>query len=233
MLGVALSLVSAVLFGGMAISLGFAVRRNPDAEAGAFVTVLTGFLVCSAVAAIGREWGGDLVPFLLAGLLAPGGSQLLFVIAVREAGPARASVIAGAAPLVAVTIAILAFGEPLALRGFVLDALATRGKHCRCRLARDDHDTIVVGHQDIARGDVLSRTHDRHIHRAHAGFCLRGGPGRQRNSRLRRKDHGRTPGPADFFICHQRAPGIDCVAPLKEFSLRAESNVQYGFRFQH
>jgi drug/metabolite transporter (DMT)-like permease len=112
-LAVALSLVSAVLFGGMAISLGFAVRRSRDAETGAFVTVFTGFLVCAAVAAIGREWGGDLVPFLLAGLLAPGGSQLLFVLAVREAGPARASVIAGAAPLVAVTIAILAFGEPV------------------------------------------------------------------------------------------------------------------------
>ena len=45
-------------------------------------------------------------------MLAPGGAQLLFVLAVREAGPSRASVIAGAAPLVAVTVAILALGEP-------------------------------------------------------------------------------------------------------------------------
>ncbi len=113
MLGVALSLVSAVLFGGMSISLGFSMRRSRDAEVGAFVTAFAGFLVCAAVALIGREWGGDLVPFLLAGLLAPGGSQLLFVLAVREAGPARASVIAGAAPLVAVTIAVIALNEPL------------------------------------------------------------------------------------------------------------------------
>jgi drug/metabolite transporter (DMT)-like permease len=113
MLGVALSLVSAVLFGGMSIALGFAVRRSRDAEVGAFVTAFAGFLVCALVAAIGREWGGSLWPFLLAGLLAPGGSQLLFVLAVREAGPARASVIAGAAPLIAVTIAILALGEPV------------------------------------------------------------------------------------------------------------------------
>jgi uncharacterized membrane protein len=113
MLGVALSLLSAVLFGGMSIALGFAVRRSRDAEVGAFVTGLTGFLVCAVVAAAGREWGGSLWPFLLAGLLAPGGSQLLFVLAVREAGPARASVIAGAAPLVAVTIAIIALGEPV------------------------------------------------------------------------------------------------------------------------
>ena len=52
---------------------------------------------------------------MLAGLLAPGGAQLLFVLAVREAGPARSSVIAGAAPLVAVTIAIVALGEPATL----------------------------------------------------------------------------------------------------------------------
>ena len=113
MLGIVLSIVSAVLFGGMSIALGFAMRRSTDAEAGAFVTAFAGFVVCAAVAAVGREWGGDLGPFLLAGLLAPGGSQLLFVLAVRESGPARASVIAGAAPLVAVTIALIALDEPL------------------------------------------------------------------------------------------------------------------------
>ncbi|HZQ66231.1 MAG TPA: DMT family transporter [Gaiellaceae bacterium] len=113
MLGVGLSLLSAVLFGGMSIALGFAMRRSRDAEVGAFVTAFCGFLVCAVVAAIGREWGGELWPFALAGLLAPGGSQLLFVLAVREAGPARASVIAGAAPLVAVTIALILLGEPV------------------------------------------------------------------------------------------------------------------------
>jgi drug/metabolite transporter, DME family len=112
-LGVALSLISAALFGGMSIALGFAVRRSRDAELGAFVTAFSGFLVCAAVAAIGREWGGKLWPFLLAGLLAPGAAQVLFVLAVREAGPARASVIAGGAPLVAVTIAVIALHEPL------------------------------------------------------------------------------------------------------------------------
>ena len=111
--GVALSLLSAVLFGGMSIALGFSMRRSRDAEVGAFVTAFSGFLVCAAVAAIGQEWGGKLWPFLLAGLLAPGAAQVLFVLAVREAGPARASVIAGAAPLVAVTVAVIALNEPL------------------------------------------------------------------------------------------------------------------------
>ena len=113
MLGVVLSIASALLFGGMSVALGFAVRRSRDAEVGAFVTAASGFAVCALVAAVGQEWGGKLWPFLLAGLLAPGCAQLLFVLAVREAGPSRASVIAGAAPLVAVTIALIFLDEPL------------------------------------------------------------------------------------------------------------------------
>ena len=115
MSGVALALASALLFGGMSVALGFSMRRSRDALVGAFATALSGFFVCAVVALVGREWGGELWPFMLAGLLAPGGAQLLFVLAVREAGPARSSVIAGAAPLVAVTIAIVALGEPAKL----------------------------------------------------------------------------------------------------------------------
>ena len=115
MSGVALALASALLFGGMSVALGFSMRRSRDALVGAFATALSGFCVCAVVAAIGREWGGELWPFMLAGLLAPGGAQLLFVLGVREAGPSRASVIAGAAPLIAVTIAISALGEPASL----------------------------------------------------------------------------------------------------------------------
>ena len=108
MSGVALALVSALLFGGMSIALGFSMRKSRDALVGAFATAASGFVVCAVVALVGREWGGELWPFVLAGLLAPGGAQLLFVLGVREAGPARASVIAGAAPLIAVTIAVSA-----------------------------------------------------------------------------------------------------------------------------
>ena len=126
MSGVALSLASAVLFGGMSVALGFSVMRSRDALVGAFATAFSGFCVCAVVALVGREWGGTLWPFLLAGLLAPGGAQLLFVLGVREAGPARASVIAGAAPLVAVTIAILALGEP-AQAPLLLGAVAIVG----------------------------------------------------------------------------------------------------------
>ena len=89
MSGVALALCSALLFGGMSIALGFSMRRSRDALVGAFATAFSGFCVCAVVALVGREWGGQLWPYMLAGLLAPGGAQLLFVLGVREAGPAR------------------------------------------------------------------------------------------------------------------------------------------------
>ena len=142
MSGVALALCSALLFGGMSIALGFSMRRSRDALVGAFATSFSGFCVCAVVALAGREWGGELWPYLLAGVLAPGGAQLLFVLGVREAGPARASVIAGAAPLVAVTIAIIALGEPaqapllvgavlIVCGGLALIAERTRPEHFR------------------------------------------------------------------------------------------------------
>ena len=51
-------------------------------------------------------------PFLLAGVLGPGGSQLLFTLAVRDAGPSRTSMAAGTAPLFSVAIALALLDEP-------------------------------------------------------------------------------------------------------------------------
>jgi drug/metabolite transporter (DMT)-like permease len=113
----------------MSVALGFSMRRSRDALVGAFATALSGFCVCAVVAAIGREWGGEIWPYMLAGLLAPGGAQLLFVLGVREAGPARASVVVGAAPLVAVTIAITALGEPAQLPLLAGAVLSSGGWH--------------------------------------------------------------------------------------------------------
>ena len=116
MSGVAFALRSAILFGGMSVALGFAMRRSRDVLVGAFVTSFAGFCVCAVVALVGREWGGRLWPFLSPGILAPGGAQAPVRargarLQARRARP----VIAGAAPLIAVTIAITALGEPAKL----------------------------------------------------------------------------------------------------------------------
>jgi uncharacterized membrane protein len=49
---------------------------------------------------------------LLAGVLAPGSSQILFMRAVRDAGAARTAVLMGTAPLFSVAIALVALDEP-------------------------------------------------------------------------------------------------------------------------
>ncbi len=97
----------------LSVTLRFALRRVPDGEAGALVTALVALAVCGGVALVGAEWHGDPLPFLAAGLLAPGASQLLFVLAVRDAGPSRTAVLVGTAPLVSVAIALVALHEPL------------------------------------------------------------------------------------------------------------------------
>jgi drug/metabolite transporter (DMT)-like permease len=117
-LAVLLACVSAFLFGAMTVALRFGLRRTPDAAVATLATILPALAV--ALVAVAVEAGrsvelrvGDAWPFLLAGILAPGGSQIFFTLGVREAGPSRASVAVGTAPLVSVALALIVLGEPL------------------------------------------------------------------------------------------------------------------------
>ena len=113
MVAVVLALCSALAFGSLAVTLTFALRRSRDAELGAFATTLAALIPVGIVALARFEWSWSVWPYLLAGLLAPGASQVLYVVAVREAGASRTALVVGAAPLVSVTIALAAFGEPV------------------------------------------------------------------------------------------------------------------------
>lgn len=113
MAAVALALCSALAFGSLAVTLTFALRRCPDAELGAFATVLAALIPVGIVALVRFEWSWSAWPYLLAGLLAPGASQVLYVIGVRDAGSSRTALVVGAAPLVSVSIALAFFGEPV------------------------------------------------------------------------------------------------------------------------
>jgi drug/metabolite transporter (DMT)-like permease len=110
---VVLALCSAIMFGSLAVTLTFALRRCPDAELGAFATVLAALIPVTIVALVRFEWSWNAWPYLLAGLLAPGASQVLYVVGVRDAGSSRTALVVGAAPLVSVTIALAFFGEPV------------------------------------------------------------------------------------------------------------------------
>jgi drug/metabolite transporter (DMT)-like permease len=110
---VLLALASAFLFGAMTVAIRIALDRGALAAGGALFTVLAAIGVALPVAAF---QGGELLgiwPFLLAGVLGPGLSQLLFTLAVREAGPSRTSVVVGTAPLFSVALALVFLDEPL------------------------------------------------------------------------------------------------------------------------
>jgi drug/metabolite transporter (DMT)-like permease len=112
---VALACASAALFGAMSVAVRFAVRRSGDAELGSLAMSSVAFVVTAVIglAAAPHLDLRDLWPFLIAGTIAPGLSQVFFVRAVREAGAARTSVLMGTAPLVAVAIALVFLREPV------------------------------------------------------------------------------------------------------------------------
>jgi drug/metabolite transporter (DMT)-like permease len=94
------------------VRLGF--EREPDAGLATAATVAVALAVAVLVAlATGVDDLADAWPYALAGLLAPGSSQLLFTFAIRSVGASRTSVVVGAAPLVAVAVAFGVLGEPV------------------------------------------------------------------------------------------------------------------------
>jgi drug/metabolite transporter (DMT)-like permease len=120
---VALALCSAFLFGAMTVALRSALVRGDDPMLGALLTLLPALGVALTATVIVGEWDlAGVGPFLLAGVLAPGTSQLLFTLAIRDAGPPRTSATVGTAPLFAVMLAIVLLGEPL-VAGVVAGAL--------------------------------------------------------------------------------------------------------------
>src|SRR4029077_9078962 len=107
--------LSAALFGAMAVAVRFALRSHDDPELGSLAMSTIALAVTGAIALAARPALdlGEVWPFLVAGAIAPGLSQILFVRAVREAGAARTSVLMGTAPLVAVAIALTGLVEPV------------------------------------------------------------------------------------------------------------------------
>jgi uncharacterized membrane protein len=117
LIAVGLACLSALLFGAMSVGLRISLTRHRDADLATLTTVL-GALAVVLVAAAAEVpargvHAGSAWPFVLAGLLSPGAAQVLVTLAIREVGASRASVILGAAPLVSVTIALVALGEPV------------------------------------------------------------------------------------------------------------------------
>jgi drug/metabolite transporter (DMT)-like permease len=98
----------------MTIAVRVGVTRHADAGVAALSTVAVAFAVAAAAALVaGMHDVSGAWPYALAGLLAPGASQLLFTAAVGHVGASRTSVVVGAAPLAAVAIAFVLLDEPV------------------------------------------------------------------------------------------------------------------------
>ena len=123
MTAVLLALASAALFGGMTIAVRVGLRDGGDAGGAALATVLVG-----ARRRARRGDRSDTTCITSGRSSSPvcsrrARSQILFTLGVREIGASRTSVTVGAAPLVAVAIALVFLGEPLRIP-LVVGALA-------------------------------------------------------------------------------------------------------------
>src|SRR5262245_24424184 len=99
----------------MSVAVRIGLRALDDAELGSFAMSSLALVLTAALGLVVGHGHGlrDAWPFLVAGAIAPGISQVLFVRAVRDAGAARTSVLMGTAPLVAVAIALTILAEPV------------------------------------------------------------------------------------------------------------------------
>lgn len=166
MSAVLLALASAALFGGMTVAVRLGLR-GVDAGAAALATVIPALGVAVVAAGFRHDLHG-IWPFLLAGLLAPGGSQILFTLAVQEVGASRTSVAVGAAPLVAVAIAIVVLGEPFRIP-LLLGALGVVAGGVLLSAERDRPAHLkAIGLAFAAGAATLFATRDNLIRSLHA-----------------------------------------------------------------
>jgi S-adenosylmethionine uptake transporter len=116
-LAVLFGVLAGLGFGLLAVAVRSALVRGGDPEVGAIVVAPVALAVAVAAAAVHGDLGhvhpGELWPFLLIGLLVPGSSQIVFIHSIRLAGPSRAAILVGVAPLVSALLAIAFLGEPV------------------------------------------------------------------------------------------------------------------------
>jgi drug/metabolite transporter (DMT)-like permease len=134
-------------FGALAVAVRVALRRSGEPELGAAVAATVAFVLSAliALAAGSQVRPAELWKFVLVGLLVPGGSQILFVLAVRDAGPSRAAILIGTAPLISVLIALTLLDEPFHLALVAGTVLVVAGGAALTRERVRPHDFRALG----------------------------------------------------------------------------------------
>jgi drug/metabolite transporter (DMT)-like permease len=116
-LAVLFGVLAGIGFGLLAVAVRSGLVRGGDTEVGAIViapvALVVSLVVAAAVGDLAHIHPDDLWPFFLIGLLVPGASQIVFINSIRLAGPSRAAILIGVAPLVSALLAIVFLGEPV------------------------------------------------------------------------------------------------------------------------
>ena len=153
MLAVVFGVLSGVFFGALAVAVRRALATGIEPEIAATIVASIAFAVSASLAL--ASWPSfraeQLWPFALTGMLVPGMSQILFVRAIRDAGPSRAAILIGTAPLISVVIALTALGEPFSAALVVGALLIVAGGAVLTRERVRPHDFKM-------RGAVLALT---------------------------------------------------------------------------
>ncbi len=147
MLAVLFGLLAGACFGALAVTVRIALRAGADPEVGAAIAAATAFAISAAFAL--AAWSsirpGQLWAFALVGMLVPGVSQIVFVLAVRDAGPSRAAILIGTAPLISVLIALTLLGEPFHVALVAGTVLIVAGGATLTRERVRPHDFKALG----------------------------------------------------------------------------------------
>jgi drug/metabolite transporter (DMT)-like permease len=113
---VLLGLLAGACFGAVNVAMRVGLQRTGDRVVGGFVTAVIALVVVLAITAAATRPGdahlGEAWPFLIIGILVPGVSQLLWVGAIRDAGPSRAAILMGSSPLLSSLLALALLAEP-------------------------------------------------------------------------------------------------------------------------
>lgn len=149
-MAIGFAILAAALFGLLAVGMRTGLRRQADADAGAAAAGLIAFAAAAVVAAAGRPDAGDfalddLWPFLAAGAIVPGFSQTLFIRAIRDAGPSRAAIVIGVAPVISALLAITLLDEPLQVGLAIATLLIVSGGILLAREQERPHDFRLLG----------------------------------------------------------------------------------------
>ncbi len=127
MLAVGTGALAGILFGLLTTLVRRGLMRQPNALVGAMVITSTAALIVLVVTVVTGS-GGDLLElrpafgYFVVGIVAPGISQILFMVAVREVGASRSAIMIGTAPLLATIIAVVFRGEALKI-GLVIGTI--------------------------------------------------------------------------------------------------------------